>query len=109
MGQASRSAGAAVPATRYAFPLADRDDEGEADGVVGDQLDLEIGAELVDVAAELVVGHEPDFSGTISALIGGGSVVMKKGGLARIDVVSRHPLRGSLVWLIAPKVYERLN
>jgi len=65
--------------------------------------------DLPDDAEVMVVGHEPDFSGTISALIGGGSVVMKKGGLARIDIVSRHPLRGSLVWLIAPKVYERLN
>jgi phosphohistidine phosphatase len=65
--------------------------------------------DLPDDAEVMVVGHEPDFSSTISALIGGGSVIMKKGGLARVDVVSRHPLRGTLVWLIAPKVYERLS
>src|SRR5579862_5981943 len=34
----------------------------------------------------MVVGHEPDFSRTISALIGGGSVEMKKGGLAQVEI-----------------------
>jgi len=52
----------------------------------------------------LFVGHEPTFSETISALIGGGAIEMKKGGLARVDVVSYQPLRGVLIWLIAPKV-----
>lgn len=54
-------------------------------------------------------GHEPDFSTTVSTLIGGGEVVMKKGGLARVDLFSRRPLRGALVWLIAPKVFEVLT
>jgi phosphohistidine phosphatase len=56
--------------------------------------------------AAMFVGHEPDFSATISALIGGGGVEIKKGGLARIDLDSYQPLRGSLVWLIAPKVFD---
>ena len=54
----------------------------------------------------MFVGHEPDFSATISALIGGGWVDMKKGGLARIDLDNTQPLRGMLVWLIAPKVFD---
>jgi phosphohistidine phosphatase len=55
----------------------------------------------------MVVGHEPDFSETISDLIGGGRVVCKKGGLARVDVISQAPLTGELAWLIPPKVLGR--
>jgi phosphohistidine phosphatase len=51
----------------------------------------------------MLVGHEPDFSQTISELIGGGRLVCKKGGLARIDMISLTPPRGELVWLIPPK------
>jgi phosphohistidine phosphatase len=51
----------------------------------------------------MLVGHEPDFSRTISALIGGGRVVMKKGGLARVDVESIDPPDGELVWLVTSK------
>lgn len=57
----------------------------------------------------MFVGHEPDFSLTISALTGGSSLTMKKGGLARVDVTTYHPLCGELVWLIAPKVFKRLG
>lgn len=53
----------------------------------------------------MFVGHEPDFSTTITSL-SGGRVIMKKGGLARIDVISDQPLLGELVWLIAPKIFE---
>jgi phosphohistidine phosphatase len=52
----------------------------------------------------MLVGHEPDFSRTIADLIGGGRVVMKKGGLARVDLESVDPPSGALVWLLAPKV-----
>ncbi len=52
----------------------------------------------------MVVGHEPDFSSTISYIIGGGNIDMKKGALARVDLNSVHPLYGSLVWLISPRV-----
>lgn len=51
----------------------------------------------------MVVGHEPDFSTTISDLIGGGNITVKKGGLARIDILTLEPLHGSLIWLLAPK------
>jgi phosphohistidine phosphatase len=51
----------------------------------------------------LFSGHEPDFSLTISYLIGGGNIVCKKGSLARVDLVDAGPLAGELVWLIPPK------
>jgi phosphohistidine phosphatase len=51
----------------------------------------------------LFSGHEPDFSLTISYLIGGGNVVCKKGSLARVALVDAGPLAGELVWLIPPK------
>jgi phosphohistidine phosphatase len=56
--------------------------------------------------AVMLVGHEPDFSETIAALIGGGRVVCKKGGLARVDVDAS--LRGGeLVWLLPPRDLAR--
>lgn len=62
--------------------------------------DLGAGAEVI------FVGHEPDFSATVSALIGGGWIAMKKGGMARVDVELSQPLRGTLVWLIAPRLFN---
>jgi len=55
----------------------------------------------------LLVGHEPDFSQTISALIGGSRLVVKKGGLARVDVINADPLQGELVWLLPPRAMIR--
>jgi len=55
----------------------------------------------------LLVGHEPDFSLTISALIGGSRLVVKKGGLARVDVINADPLQGELVWLLPPRAMIR--
>jgi len=57
-----------------------------------------------DRQAILLVGHEPDFSETIGELVGGASIVCKKGALARVDVDEVRPLRGHLVWLIPPAV-----
>jgi phosphohistidine phosphatase len=66
---------------------------------------------LADIVTEqapkralMVVGHEPDFSATIADLIGGGHVICKKGGLARVDVDASdgHLRNGALVWLLAP-------
>jgi phosphohistidine phosphatase len=59
--------------------------------------------QLKDGKRILIVGHEPDFSNTIGALIGGGTIVLDKGGLARVDITSADPLRGELVWLLTPK------
>ncbi len=53
-------------------------------------------------AALMFVGHEPDFSETISYLIGGGRVVCKKGGLALVELNATN-LKGELVWLVPPK------
>jgi phosphohistidine phosphatase len=52
----------------------------------------------------MLVGHEPDFSTTISHIIGGGSVVCKKGGLAFVELQKPYDLKGELVWLIPPKL-----
>ena len=57
-----------------------------------------------DANAVMFVGHEPDFSETISALIGGGNIVCKKGGLALVELPTAHSKRGELVWLVPPKV-----
>ncbi len=55
-------------------------------------------------AALLLVGHEPTLSLTISQLIGGGRLVMKKGALARVDVITPEPLSGQLIWLVSPRL-----
>jgi len=57
--------------------------------------------------AIMVVGHEPDFSDTISALIGGGRIVCKKGGLALVEIPDAQSRKGELVWLVPPKVLAR--
>jgi phosphohistidine phosphatase SixA len=51
----------------------------------------------------MLVGHEPDFSETISQVTGGGRLTMKKGALAHVDVEPA-TLKGTLVWLLPPKV-----
>ncbi len=66
--------------------------------------DLDFNAEV------LVVGHEPDLSATIAELIGGGEIVMKKGGMARVDLFeNRLPLRGALVWVLAPRLFDLIE
>jgi phosphohistidine phosphatase len=67
----------------------------------------EVLKERSGVSALMLVGHEPDFSETIGALIGGGRVVCKKGGLARVDLPDDGSLAGELVWLIPPGVLGR--
>lgn len=54
----------------------------------------------------LLVGHEPDFSSLIGRLVGAprGAIVMKKGGLARVDLLTQDSLRGELVWLLPPRL-----
>jgi phosphohistidine phosphatase len=56
----------------------------------------------------IFVGHEPDLSIMVSKLVSGGEILMKKGGLARVDLFSREPLRGALVWMIPPRVFDDL-
>jgi phosphohistidine phosphatase len=54
----------------------------------------------------LLVGHEPDFSDVVGRLIGDAKVVMKKGGMAAVEVTGRDPLRGRLLWLATPQMLE---
>lgn len=54
----------------------------------------------------LLVGHEPDFSLTVAALIGGGNLAFKKAGLARVDLFSGPGLQGELTYLLTPKILE---
>jgi phosphohistidine phosphatase len=65
-------------------------------------------ADLTNSDEIIFVGHEPDLSSTVSALIGGGDVLMKKGGLARVDVFANVPLRGTLTWMLTPTLLEAL-
>jgi phosphohistidine phosphatase len=78
------------------------------DGRLGPGFGVEAISEIVKeypkAKALLLVGHEPDFSNTVSALTGGSEIVFKKGGLSRVDLDDMSGLRGQLVWLIPPKV-----
>ena len=77
---------------------------------LGPGFGLEAVVELIqdfnDDDAIMFVGHEPDASATVSRIIGGGDILMKKGSLARIDVLTRDPLHGMLVWLLPPKAFS---
>jgi phosphohistidine phosphatase len=63
----------------------------------------------------LVVGHEPYLTDMISDIIsdgkdGGGHIVLKKAGLARIGITSFIPpnLHGELKWLLTPKHMRKM-
>jgi phosphohistidine phosphatase len=70
-------------------------------------------AELVRAHAAaqslLLTGHEPGFSTVIGQLIGNGRLLMKKGALARVDLLGpmTEGLQGELVWLLQPKTLIR--
>ena len=55
----------------------------------------------------MLVGHEPDFSETISQVTGGSRLVMKKGALACVELDDPTSRQGRLVWLLPPKLLER--
>ncbi len=59
-------------------------------------------------AEVMFVGHNPDMSLLVHKLTGV-NVSMKKGGLARVDLLSKRARQGELVWLIAPKVFDALQ
>jgi phosphohistidine phosphatase len=80
---------------------------------VDSAFDLDLLARLVELMDDddevMFVGHEPTFSGLVGDLTGG-EVVMKKGGMARVDLVGyAPPLEGVLVWLIPPKLFDLLD
>lgn len=55
----------------------------------------------------MLVGHEPDFSSLIGVLTGGSQVLMKKGGLARVDIEQLEQGAGTLVWLLPPRALRQ--
>ena len=61
-------------------------------------------ADHAEVGALMLVGHDPDFTETIGACIGGGRVECKKGGLAKIDLKDPQRPRGTLQWLLPPRL-----
>ena len=63
-------------------------------------------AEHRDAGGVMLVGHEPDFSETISRVTGGGRLTMKKGALAYVEVEGHASIKGTLGWLIPPKALE---
>jgi phosphohistidine phosphatase len=87
-----------------ALGCADRlaDDERLAGGFDRKSL-AAIVAEHPDARALMLVGHEPDFSATIAQLTGA-NVAVKKAGVARVDV-DEQTMRGTLVWLLPPRVF----
>lgn len=57
----------------------------------------------------LLVGHQPDLSLNIGALIGGGRVQMKKASLANVEVSRIEPGGGELRWLLHAEHLARLG
>jgi 8-oxo-dGTP diphosphatase len=56
----------------------------------------------------VLVGHDPDFSELLGALIGAPDIVMKKGAFARVDVRGAvADGRGTLRWLVPPDLLDR--
>ncbi|MGZ4200179.1 MAG: SixA phosphatase family protein [Thermoleophilia bacterium] len=88
-----------------ALGCADRlsDDERLAHGLDRKRLSA-IVADHAGAQTLVLVGHEPDFSATI-AQITGATVVVKKAGVARVDV-DEQTMRGALVWLLPPRVFS---
>jgi phosphohistidine phosphatase len=64
----------------------------------------ELVADHGESGAIMLVGHEPDFSLTVSRLTGGSDLVFKKGGLARVDIHPGAGPTGELVWLLPPRI-----
>lgn len=61
----------------------------------------------------MIVGHEPYLSIMVSEIVfgnGSGNIVLKKAGLARINVISFEPqIKGELRWLLTPKHLKKLG
>jgi phosphohistidine phosphatase len=60
---------------------------------------------LGELPSALLVGHEPDLSDTMAILIGGGRLDVKKGSLARIDIVPGENL--ATLGLLIPPAFLR--
>lgn len=66
---------------------------------------MEVIKEYADKDSLMLVGHEPDFSEHIAALTGG-RVLLKKAGIALVDIPDPSEPTGTLLWLCPPKVWE---
>jgi phosphohistidine phosphatase len=55
----------------------------------------------------LLVGHDPSLSNVIQAVMGGGSIILKKGGVARLDIADVGKPSGKLAWLDSPSLFTR--
>jgi len=63
--------------------------------------------ENADEERLLLVGHDPSLSMVIEAVMGGGSIILKKGGIARLDIESVSRASGHLAWLDSPTLFSR--
>jgi phosphohistidine phosphatase len=83
----------------------------EEDGRLGQSFDMrafrQILKENADEERLLLVGHDPSFSMVIEAVMGGGSIILKKGGVARLDIENVGRASGHLAWLDAPSLFTR--
>ncbi|HEY3377966.1 MAG TPA: phosphohistidine phosphatase SixA [Armatimonadota bacterium] len=94
-----------ILAARLHLQKEERTDERLAPGFNTQRL-KEILAEFPEATALVLVGHEPDFSRTIGEVIGG-RIVLKKGGLALVELTDVKKLLGELLWLVPPKLLKR--
>jgi phosphohistidine phosphatase len=76
----------------------------EPDGFTRSSLDAML-TEHEGAAGVVLIGHEPSMTEVISDLIGGGELVLKKAGLARVDIAAASTgSPGALRWLFPPKM-----
>lgn len=55
----------------------------------------------------MLVGHESDLSTVAAEVIGGGRMELSRGGVIRISLESKTPLRGKLIWLLTPELIAK--
>jgi phosphohistidine phosphatase len=80
-----------------------REEQRLAPGFGADELEQIINKHSVE--SLMIVGHEPDFTRTITALTGA-SLKLSKAGVALVDLdISSH--RGRLLWLFPPKIAKK--
>ena len=81
----------------------------EVDERLGPDFDIRAFRRIVKENAKqdrlLIVGHEPSFSTVIEEVMGGGSIILRKGGVARLDLYEMSPPRGRLAWLDSPSLF----
>ena len=81
-------------------------DERLGGGVDGEAVDA-ILADIGSPERVVLVGHDPDFSELLGALVGSDRVTMKKGAFARVDVAGPAASGpGTLRWLVPPDLLQ---